>query len=265
LVATICFGFLICGIAVGADDKGTQAALAKKVQNPIANLATVPFQYNYNLGIGEYDRAGSNLNFQPVVPFPGEKWNVISRTIIPINSVPVDETESISGFGDVNLSLFWTPAEAAALTWGVGPIFYLPIASNPEVLGTGKFSLGPTGVVFYGAGKWTLGAVASNAWSIAGDGDRDNVNFFFGQYFINFNFGKGWAMGTAPIITGDWTAPSGQGWTVPFGLQVSKVTHLGSRPANLLVGYYSNVEHPSGAAESQVRIQVNLLYPQAPK
>jgi hypothetical protein len=43
------------------------------------------------------------------------------------------------------------------------------------------------------------------------------------------------------------------------------VTHLGSRPANLLIGYYSNVEHPDGAADSQVRIQVNLMYPQAPK
>jgi hypothetical protein len=143
----------LCAGEAAAAANDDQAELAKTVQNPIANIVTVPFQYNYNLGVGQYDRASTNLNFQPVVPFPGEKWNVISRTIIPINSVPVGETGSIAGFGDINLSLFWTPAKAGALTWGAGPVFYIPTASNQEVLGTGKFSLGPTGVIFYGLGK----------------------------------------------------------------------------------------------------------------
>jgi len=97
---------------------------------------------------------------------------------------------------------------------------------------------GPTGVIFYGTGNWTLGAVASNVWSVAGESDREDVNFFFAQWFVNYNFGKGVALGTAPIITCDWEADSGNQCTIPWGLQVSKVTHFGSQPVNLLLGYY---------------------------
>ena len=132
-----------------------------------------------------------NLNIQPVVPYPGEGWNVITRTIIPVNSVPVGETDSVFGIGDTSFTAWLSPAEASSLTWGVGPSITIPSASNPELLGSGKLSLGPSGVVFYGIGKWTLGAVASNVWSIGGDSDREDVNFFFAQWFLNFNFGKG--------------------------------------------------------------------------
>lgn len=69
-----------------------------------------------------------------------------------------------------------------ALTWGVGPSVTLPSASNPEVLGSGKVSLGPSGVFFLGLGKWAVGAVASNSWSVAGNGDREDVNFFFSSF-----------------------------------------------------------------------------------
>ncbi|MGB5891270.1 MAG: neuromedin U [Thermoanaerobaculia bacterium] len=242
-----------------------QADLAKQVQNPLANLVSLPLQFNFNDGVGDFDRRQFNLNVQPVVPFPGEKWNIISRTIIPVNSVPVGDTDSVFGIGDTSLSLFWSPAKASSLTWGVGPAISLPTASNPEVLGSGKWSLGPTAVLFYGVGNWTMGLVASNVWSVAGDSDRDNVNFFFGQYFVNYNLGKGWAVGTAPIVTANWEAESGNQWTVPWGLQASKVTHFGSQPVNLLLGYYENTDHPEGGAESQVRFQVNFMFPQKPK
>ena len=280
VLATWCVLALLCGSAAAQESAATSdtapgehddsADLAKQVQNPLANLVSLPLQFNFNDGVDTGGIAGEdlgggrrffNLNVQPVIPFPGEKWNVISRTIIPINSVPIDETDSVFGLGDINLSLFWSPAKAAALTWGVGPVFYLPTASNPEILGTGKLSVGPTGVLFYGTGPWTMGGVASNAWSVAGDSDRDEVNFFFAQYFVNYNLGGGWALGTAPIITCDWTVDPGNRWTIPWGAQVSKVTHFGSRPANLLVGYYNNSQHPDGGPESQVRIQVNLLFP----
>jgi len=248
--------------AVGQDAEA--AELAKAAQNPLANLITFPLQANWNDGAGEYDRRIFNLNIQPVIPIAGEKWNIITRTIIPVNSVPVGETDAVFGIGDTSLSLFWSPAKASSLTWGIGPAFTLPTASNPELLGSGKFSVGPTGVIFYGVGKWTMGIVASNVWSVGGDSDRADVNFFFAQWFLNYNFGHGWALGTAPINTCDWEADTGSGdpCTIPLGLQISKVSHLGSRPVNFLLGYYKNVKHPDGAPESQVRIQVNFMFPQ---
>lgn len=235
--------------------------LAKAAQNPLATMVTLPMQANFNDGVGPYDRRFFNLNIQPVVPIPGEKWNLITRTILPVNSVPQGETESEFGLGDITLQLMFSPNSSGSLTWGVGPVFLLPTASNPEVLGSQKFGLGPVGVVFYQTGKWTMGGLASNIWSVAGESDRDDINLFSLQYFVNYNLGKGWAVGTAPTVTANWEADSDNRWTVPWGLQVSKVTKIGSQPVNLLVGYYSNSEHPEGAADSQFRLQINFMFP----
>lgn len=264
-LAIVCWLFLGSAAAVRAAETDEAEALAKQIQNPLANLITLPLQANYNLGVGPDDRTFFNLNVQPVIPFPGEKWNVITRTIIPVNSVPQGATDSVFGLGDTSLSIFWSPAKASQLTWGVGPAISIPTATNPEVLGSGKWSVGPTGVLFYKVGEWTMGIVASNIWSFAGDGQRDDVNFFFAQYFVNYNFGKGWAIGTAPIVTANWEASSGNKWTIPWGLNLSKLTHFGPRPVNLLIGYYKNSEYPAGAADEQVRLQVNFLFPTKPK
>jgi hypothetical protein len=260
-VLAACCWLALCGVASATELQDDEAALAKTVQNPIANLVTLPFQYNYNGGVGPYDRNALNLNVQPLIPFPGEKWNIITRTIIPLNSVPVGEDGSVFGFGDISLSLFWSPAKSANLSWGVGPALKLPTASDPEILGAGKLAIGPTGVLFYKIGKFTMGGLASNVWSVTGDDDREDVNFFFMQYFVNFNLGQGWALGTAPIVTCDWTEPSGEQWAIPWGLQLSKVTHLGKQPANLLAGYYYYSEQPTNGPENQIRLQVNLMYP----
>ena len=255
-------------VAQESDDSAKAAEtadLAKQVQNPLASLVTLPFQVNFNQGVGEFDRTVANLNFQPVIPFPGEKWNIVARAIIPYLSLPVGEISSSTGFGDMTLTLFASPAKVGSVVWGVGPAFVLPTASNPELLGSGKTSIGPSAVVFVGAGSFTFGGVANQVWSVWGDSDREAVSQAFFQYFVNFNFGSGWALGTAPIITCDWKAPSGDQCTIPWGAQISKVLMFGSRPANVLLGYYANAEYPEGGAENQVRVQVNLLFPQTPK
>ncbi len=236
-------------------------ALAKAAQNPLATLVTLPLQANYNTGVGPYGRTFFNLNVQPVIPITGENWNLITRTIIPLNSVPMGEIDSVFGIGDTTLQLFLSPAKGGAVTWGVGPVIGIPSASNPEVLGSGKWGLGPTGVVFIQAGRWTMGGVVSNTWSVAGDDDRDDYNRFLLQYFVNFNFGGGWAIGTVPIVTADWKADDGNKWTVPWGLQVSKVARIGAQPVNLLLGYYTNSTHPEGGADGQVRVQINFMFP----
>jgi hypothetical protein len=237
------------------------AALAKTIQNPIASVITLPLQFNWNTGAGPYDRTFFNLNVQPVVPFKGKKWNVVARAILPVISAPQGETDSTFGLGDSTLSLFWTPAKSGKLIWGVGPAFGLPTATNPEILGSGKFGLGPSVVALVQPGKWTIGGVVNNIWSVAGDDEREDTNVLTFQYFINYNLGSGWAVGMVPIITANWEADSDNTWTIPWGLQVSKVTKFGSQPVNLLLGYYTNSEHPDGGPDAQVRFQLNFIFP----
>lgn len=245
----------------------TAEALAEAAQNPLATMVTLPLQTNYNSGVntydenGVYDRTFFNLNVQPVVPMVGEKWNVIARTIIPINSLPLGEYDSIFGIGDTMMTFFVSPAKAGSVIWGLGPIIGLPTASNPQALGTQKWGLGPSGVIFISAAKWTFGGVVSNVWSVAGNKDRASYSNFTFQWFINYNIGGGWAVGTVPIVTANWKAESGEQWTVPWGLQVSKVSKIGQQPVNILLGYYYNSEHPTDGAERQVRFQINFMFP----
>ena len=235
--------------------------LAAKIQNPIASLISVPFQNNADFNTGPFDRTRNTLNIQPVVPFSlNENLNLITRTIIPIISQPLGENNSEFGLGDVNLSLFLTPAKPGKVIYGGGIALGIPLATN-EVLGSEKWTAGPSFVALVQPKGWTLGVLAQNTWSYAGADDRGDVNFFFSQIFITKNLEKGWYINTAPVITANWEASSGNQWTLPLGAGFGKLFRLGKLPINAQAGYYSNVVKPDGGADSQFRFQVTLLFP----
>ncbi|HKP48982.1 MAG TPA: hypothetical protein VJU17_03125, partial [Gemmatimonadales bacterium] len=245
------------------DDPNT--ALAKATQNPVADLISLPFQFNFNTGGGFEDRTFFLLNFQPVIPVKGllQRWNIIARTIIPYVSMPVGATRQ-GGLGDIQGQFFFTPAKPGGLIWGVGPQFSVPTATA-DAVATGSWALGPTGLVLKSSGPWVAGALINNVWTFADQGDAPEVNQFLLQLFINYNFGKGWALASAPIITANWDAPNGEEWTVPLGLGFSRTTAFNNRPMTIGVQYYHNVEHPTASAADVLRVQISLLYPPRPK
>ena len=53
LVFATCCWLALCGSAAAQDQ---QEDLAKTIQNPLASLVSLPFQANYNNGVGEHDR-----------------------------------------------------------------------------------------------------------------------------------------------------------------------------------------------------------------
>ena len=66
------------------------ADLAKAAQNPIANMVTLPLQYNYYTGGGLGSTSAMILYVQPVLPLEiSKEWLLIARTIVPFTSVPV--------------------------------------------------------------------------------------------------------------------------------------------------------------------------------
>ncbi len=70
---------------LGNPAAAADADLAKKLSNPVASLISVPFQWNYDQGLGPQDGGKVTLNVQPVIPVSLNKdWNLISRTILPV-------------------------------------------------------------------------------------------------------------------------------------------------------------------------------------
>jgi len=169
--------------------------LAKQTQNPVASLISVPFQGNWDFGIGDREATGTTLNIQPVAPFGLTKeWNVILRVIMPVQSQPADGGQRLTGMGDTTMTLFLSPAKTGKVIWGAGPAILIPTATNVG-LGTEKFGLGPSVVALMQPGKWTVGALWNQIWSMDGANDRADVNQMFLQPFANYNLGEGMALG----------------------------------------------------------------------
>ena len=245
-----------------AEGKSTED-LAKAAQNPVADLISLPFQNNTNFGVGPGNDVQNVLNIQPVIPFKlGANWNLITRTIAPLIYQPelVPGAGSTFGLGDINTTLFLSPAKPGKLIWGLGPAFSFPTATD-DVLGTDKWSAGPSVVALTINGPWVIGGLASNLWSYAGDDDRADVNQFLFQYFINYNMADGWYLSSAPIITANWEADSGNQWTIPFGGGVGKIFKIGKQAMNAQMQAFYNVEKPDGGADWTLRLQLQFLFP----
>jgi hypothetical protein len=254
-------------LASRADAQAAQQAagdLAKATRNPVGDLLALPFQFNFNSGGGVRDgRTIYNLNFQPVVPFVGKNWTIIARTIVPYLNIPGPGTERVTGIGDIQEQIYLTPRKPGALIWGLGPIFSFPTATN-DLATTGAWAMGPTMVLLKMTGPWVVRGLANNLWTFSDNDDAEPAtNAFLVQPFVNYNFGVGWSLSFAPIITANWDAESGQQWTVPLGLGISKVTAIGQRPTQLSIQYYNNVERPDTGPEHQLRLVVSLLFPVA--
>jgi len=237
--------------------------LAKKSQNPIADMVTLPFQSNTNFNAGPFKRPQEVLNIEPVIPLHiSADWNLISRTIVPVISQPDPILNSnTSGIGDVTQSFFLSPTHPGELIWGVGPVFTVPSATDP-ILGQGKVLLGPTIVLLTTPGHWVMGVLVNNQWSVGGNPLRPPVNELLVQPFINYNMADGWYLTSSPFITADWLAPSGQQWTVPIGGGFGRIFKLLDQHVSAaLTGYY-NVIRPDAAPNWQLRFQFSLLFPE---
>jgi hypothetical protein len=238
--------------------------LAKLVQNPIAKVISLPFQNNLNFGTGPDHDPQDVLNIQPVLPIQiNDDWNVITRTIIPLDYQPplTPGGSTVGGVGDISLALYFSPARTSgSLIWGIGPAFVFPSADH-QVLGQGQFSTGVSAVALTIQGPWLVGALVTEVVSVSGEASRRQVNQMLVQPFINYNFPRGWYLTSSPIVTANWRAPGSQQWTVPVGAGGGRAFRLGRQAMNAQVQVFDDVTHPHGAGNWTLRVQFQLLFP----
>jgi hypothetical protein len=252
---------MLCDAVAHAQDA---SELAHLVENPIAELISVPFQNNLTFGVGPRSDPQDVLNIQPVVPLRvNNDWNVISRTIVPVVSAPqlAPGGDRIGGLGDISLALYLSPAKTStSFIWGVGPALTFATATN-EVLGQGKFSAGMSAVALTIQGHWLVGTLVTDVASVAGESYRKDVHQMLVQPFVNYNFSRGWYLVSSPIITANWEARSGQQWTVPMGGGAGRTFRVGRQALNAYLQAFGNVERPRDAGNWTLRAQLQLLFP----
>jgi hypothetical protein len=239
--------------------------LAKLAQNPVGNLISLPFQNNTNLNFGPEKGTQNVLNIQPVIPFSLDKdWNIITRTIVPVISMPAlgPGIDSTNGIGDTVFTAFLSPANPGHWIWGAGPVFQLPTNSTAE-LGNKNWGMGASFVVLHleHGDPWVYGVLVNNIWSLTSGQQGGSYSNGVIQPFVNYNFHEGFYLTSSPIWTVDWKADGGQQWTLPLGGGVGKIFHLGKLPVNTSLAGYYNVVKPDFGANWQIRAQVQLMFP----
>ncbi len=276
----------------------SEAQIARLLENPVSNLVAIPFQYDYiQIKAPTADITKDMHRFQIMPTFPlslGRDWNLINRVVFPFLSVPINEKfgdcigmgpgwinacpsfpealadpfKHTGGFGDMVYVGLTSPKKVikvestgAAVIWGVGPTTMFPTASD-EVLGFGKYGLGPAGVIAYLGQKWTLGIFAQQWWSIAGDSKRADVSLSNIQYFIYYkppwNPEAQWRIGMSPNISINWKA-RGDKTVFPVGLGVSRLIQLGPLPVEISIEADYSVLHPDDKPGSRWDVRVYFV------
>ena len=250
-------------IIVNPPVKHDPGELAKKLANPLAKLISMPFQNNTDVGIGENHNGYKNtLNVQPVIPIKlSKKLNLITRYILPVVSQKniTGDSTSQAGLGDLNISAFFSPAEAKkGFVWGLGPVFLVPTATD-ELLGSKKFSIGPSALALLQTHGMTIGALVSQTWSVAGDEDRSDVNLLYVQPFFTYNWKSGAGVGFSAEISQNWEGDNTSIFLIPA---VLGITRLGKQMIQLLIGPRFQVVSPDkNGAVFGVRAQFVLVFP----
>ncbi len=244
-----------------AQAPGEAEELAKKLANPVSDLVSVPFQFNWEQNVGTSDATRFILNVQPVIPFAlNNDWNLIARVIVPFVSQPalVDGGEAAFGVSDILASFFFSPSKPG-LIWGVGPAISLPSTSVPT-LGTEKWSAGPSVVVLKQSGKMTYGTLWNQIWSFSGNSDRPDVNQMFLQPFFAYQATRTVTVTLQSETTANWEIDENR-WTVPINVLLAKLSSFGPFPASYQLGFGAFVEHPDIGPSWKIRSAIVILLP----
>jgi hypothetical protein len=248
-------------------------SLMEEARNPLADMISLPFQYETYFGIGPDDETAHVMTIQPVYPVNlNDDWNLITRTLLPLLYVPESVaglnilpqgvgSDTEFGLGDINFTGFFSPARPKGLIWGFGPSINFPTATD-ELLGSEKWSAGPSAVIIKQTGKWNFGVLYRHLWSFAGEDERADVNQSLLQPWVAYSLNEEWYVLSELVITANWEEDdSDERFVVPVGGGIGRLFHIGKQPVDVSLSYYHNIERPDAGAEDVIRFSVNFLWP----
>jgi hypothetical protein len=262
-------GLLPAWTAPAADDE--LAEINRKLDNPLTKIWSLTLQENYSLLDGDRvdgTETQNTLFFQPAMPFQIGDTTLIVRPVFPLVTNPTVDPETgqldghTTGYGDTQIFAVIGPSREDGLVWGVGPTFKFPTAGSDE-LGSGKYQVGPSFLVFHLSKKWTKGVLVQHWWSVAGSDSRPDISRTDMQYIIRKQIrSRAMSIGMGPTVVVDWKADSDDRLTLPIGLGVTKTVRWWGRPVKLrFEPQYSVIRPDDVGAEWNFRIQITPVIP----
>lgn len=246
--------------ATSAAAKASNSDLAAKLTNPVADLISVPFQYNYDANIG-LDKKGTvnSLVVQPVIPVKlNSNWNYILRPVVTL-----EQSNNVNGFsgtgaGPVLIETFFSPNNTGDFIWGVGPIVSTPSLSGNN-FGTAQTGVGVSAVALVMKKPWTVGLLTYNTWDTGGNANYGTANNLFYQPFVSYVTPTAWTFSINTQSTFNWDARRAEN---PVNATVSKIVKFGDTPVSLSAGarYYAS-SVPGGPSGWGGRLSMTFLFP----
>ena len=279
------------GEVIRAGCKPTLAQMSKLMDNPLGNVAMLFFQFDvYEMENPATGKEATKSVYTGIAQFPKrltENWSIINRIVWMVPSMPLDQDKidaagggkygegpggtippsdrpapidlfdgRTTGFGDIYYVGLFTPKEGIKLEgggnflWGLGFDLGFPTASE-DILGTGKWTAGPSALGVYMGPKWKIGGLVQQYWDYAGDDDRSDVNFMNLQYFVYYSLSDTMSIGAAPNIIANWDLDSDNRWTVPIGLGINKTFQFGKVPVRFGFEVHYSVIQPDDIPGSE--------------
>lgn len=150
----------------------------------------------------------------------------------------------------------------AKFLWGLGFDLGFDTAQE-DILGTGKWTAGPSALAVYMGDVFKGGALVQHYWDYAGDDDRDDVNMTNIQTFYYWSIDETTSIGAGPNIIANWEQDSDNTWTVPVGIGVSKTFQFGKIPVRFGLEYHHTVIEPDDIPGTDWSVRFYII-PAAP-
>ncbi len=280
------------------------AQMSKLMDNPLGNVAMLFTQGDWTrLENRANGKTADQYLYTGIAQFPkklSDDWNLISRVVwtvpsAPVNADRIDDFSSQQGaiipgsrppsgaapidvfggrttdLGDSYYVGLFSPAEGIqvgepgeSFLWGAGFDLSFPTATE-DVLGSGRWSAGPSALGVFLGKKWKIGALLQQYWDFAGDDDRDDVNLTNLQYFIFYSLDETTSIGAAPNIIANWEQDSENAFTVPVGIGISKTFQFGKVPVRFGAEFHYSAIRPDSVpgAEWNTRFYIIPAIPSA--
>ncbi len=256
--------------ATPADDKANQEAeLAKKLQNPVAALISVPIQNNWDFGIGPAHAMKYTANIQPVVPISiSEDWNLIIRTIVPViyAEATVNNPPAHRPVSDKVTPVWATPRRAFSsrrkIPWAAGfwaPARWVIIPRRPRIIwaAANGARVRPSWRCNRPTASPTAFWPTRSGRSPASRTVRTSTPSFI-QPFVSFTTKTYTTFGVNTESTYNWQANQA---TVPLNFTVQQLIKIGKQPIALQAGYRYYVNKPDGGPDWGLRFTITFLFP----